>query len=470
MSSIQTVALPDFGMEQSRPAIPVGLYVSRRERACARMAQQALDFLVVYGDREHFATMEYLSGFDPRFEEALLLVARDGRAKLLVGNECLGYLPEDAAPPGPSPDARDSTVSRGLEVELFQDFSLLGQPRADSRELSVILREFGIGSESEVGCVGWKYFGDRGSVDVLDIPSYIADILRRISGGVRNATAMFMGAADGFRMVNEPEQIAYFEYAATVASEGVKSLLDHLAEGVREDELERHLDSRGLPLSCHRMVGFGEKAKRGLASATDNVAKLGDAYTTALGVTGSLTSRAGFVARSDADLAADVREFYPRFVANYFDVVATWYESVRVDAPAGEVYSAVDDVRDDELFTFALNPGHSIHLDEWVHSAFYADSAIPLRSGMALQADIIPVSRGPFCSSNAEDGLVLANDALRAELANRFPRMWARIEARRRFMADALGIHLHESALPLSNTCGWLPPYALDLSKAMTRL
>ena len=46
--------------------------------------------------------------------------------------------------------------------------------------------------------------------------------------------------------------------------------------------------------------------------------------------------------------------------------------------------------------------------------------------------------------------------------------MWARVQARRRFMADALGIELHPDVLPFSNIPAWLPPFLLDTSRAMT--
>ena len=36
-----------------------------------RMDERGLDQLVVYADREHSANLSYLTGFDPRFEEAL---------------------------------------------------------------------------------------------------------------------------------------------------------------------------------------------------------------------------------------------------------------------------------------------------------------------------------------------------------------------------------------------------------------
>jgi hypothetical protein len=88
---------------------------------------------------------------------------------------------------------------------------------------------------------------------------------------------------------------------------------------------------------------------------------------------------------------------------------------------------------------------------------------------MALQMDIIPVSLGPFCYVNAEDGVVLADARLRAQLVQGFPDVWKRAQARRRFMQGALGIRLDDSVLPLSNTAGWLPPWALDLKTAFTR-
>ena len=78
-----------------------------------------------------------------------------------------------------------------------------------------------------------------------------------------------------------------------------------------------------------------------------------------------------------------------------------------------------------------------------------------------MQMDIIPMSRGPFCYSNVEDGVVLADEGLRRELAKKYPGMWRRMEARRGFMGGALGIKLDASVLPLSNTPAYLPPYVM---------
>ena len=419
------------------------------------MKAAGLDALAVYGDREHFANIAYLTGFDPRFEEALLLLDRLGRRMLVVGNECLGYLPDAALK---------------LEVELFQDFSLMGQPRDASRPLREILRDFGIGPAVKVGCIGWKLLDARLSGDAsfaTEIPSYIVDLLRGLAGSVCNATGLLMGVRDGLRLINPAAQIAQFEFAATRTSESIRRLIEHIRVGVAECELAVHLDGGGLPLSCHPMIGFGAKAQRGLSSPSGNRARLGDAFTAAFGVVGALTCRAGAVAHGPEDLPPELRSFFPRFVGNYFDLAARWYEAVKIGAVAGDVYDAVESVRNADLFSLAVNPGHYIHLDEWVHSPFEAGGGVELRSGMALQMDCIPVSAGPFCYANAEDGVVLADAALREELKREFPGCLKRMLARQAWMRNAVGIAIDDSALPLGNTSGWLAPYALSPQMAL---
>jgi hypothetical protein len=227
----------------------------------------------------------------------------------------------------------------GIEAERFQHFSLLGQPRGNSRLLRQILAEFGITSGTRVGCVGWKYFDETlipGGELALEIPAYLVDLLRELCADrkrVVNATAIFMHPQTGLRVHSEPEQIAQFEFAARITSAGVTALLKHLQAGVREQDLEKHLDASGLTLSCHRMIGFGEKARRGLASAGASVARVGDAYTTAFGVTGShLPSRGSSPAVSAKICRQSCRVSTLRLAANYFAVTAAWYESLAVNA------------------------------------------------------------------------------------------------------------------------------------------
>ena len=80
---------------------------------------------------------------------------------------------------------------------------------------------------------------------------------------------------------------------------------------------------------------------------------------------------------------------------------------------------------------------------------------------------VIPATGTEYFTTNIEDGIALADQALRDELARRYPEAWGRIMARRRFMTEALGIALKPEVLPLSNMPAWLPPFWLSPGTAM---
>ena len=54
---------------------------------------------------------------------------------------------------------------------------------------------------------------------------------------------------------------------------------------------------------------------------------------------------------------------------------------------------------------------------------------MPLQSGMALQVDIIPATGTDYFTTNIEDGIALADEAMRDEMAAPYPEAWGRIEA-----------------------------------------
>src|SRR5664280_1149101 len=84
------IDLPDFGADDERPEIPAGIYAARVSRLRERADEHGYDRVVVYADREHSANLAYLTGFDPRFEEAILVLGPAGLPAVLVGNECYG--------------------------------------------------------------------------------------------------------------------------------------------------------------------------------------------------------------------------------------------------------------------------------------------------------------------------------------------------------------------------------------------
>src|SRR3954453_9842364 len=178
------VDLPDFGLPGVRPEISAAEYASRVETMRARAHARGYDRIVVYADREHSANLSFLTGFDPRFEEAVLIVrvASDDDPAILVGNECWGL-------------ARSAPLP--MRRHRYQELSLPSQPRDRSESFPAILAAEGIGARSRVGVVGWKPLWRP---ELLDVPSYLADDLRScVAGGgsVTNATSLLIDPADG---------------------------------------------------------------------------------------------------------------------------------------------------------------------------------------------------------------------------------------------------------------------------------
>jgi hypothetical protein len=448
-----SVQLPDFGMPLAMPEIAPATYRSRVQRLVELAGTSGYDRLVVYADREHSANLSYLTGFDPRFEEALLIVGHDEEPAILVGNECWGLA--GAAP-------------LSMRRHRFQDFSLPSQPRDRSRALAQILAEEGVRDGGRIGVVGWKTYARP---EMSDLPAYLIDELRSLvgpAGAVLNATDLLIDAGIGLRVISEAEQLAAFEWASCQTSQGVRSLLFGLRAGMTERQAVALLGWNGWPLSCHLMLTAGERARFGLLSPSDRPIERGDPFTTAFGIWGALTCRAGFVVEDAADLPEQISDYVDRLVAPYFAAIAEWYGAIRIGQTGGALFEIIHRHMGDPFFGIFLNPGHQLHLDEWVNSPIFARSSIELRSGMVFQVDVIPATGTPYFTTNIEDGIALADASLRAELADRFPGAWERIERRRAFMADQLGIELHPDVLPFSNLPAVLPPFLLRPDRAMT--
>ena len=77
------VGMPPLDVAETLPAVAAAEF---EERIAALLAAVDVDQVVVYGDREHAASLVFLCNLDPRFEEVLLVLGR-GRRTLLVGKE-----------------------------------------------------------------------------------------------------------------------------------------------------------------------------------------------------------------------------------------------------------------------------------------------------------------------------------------------------------------------------------------------
>ena len=166
--SLKAVALPDFTPLGEQPDIPAATYDARAKDAYRRAG---VDWLVVYADREHFGNMAFLSGFEPRFEEAFLLLGANGRRLLITGNESESYAAIARLP--------------GLTVLRSQTLSLMAQDRTQQPRLVDRLRDAGIKAGDSVGFVGWKYLEpeeDEEHSSGFFVPAAYVQMFRRIVG------------------------------------------------------------------------------------------------------------------------------------------------------------------------------------------------------------------------------------------------------------------------------------------------
>jgi len=90
-----------------------------------------------------------------------------------------------------------------------------------------------------------------------------------------------------------------------------------------------------------------------------------------------------------------------------------------------------------------------------------------LKSGMMLQIDIIPSVPG-YSGASAEECVVLADAALQSNIRTDYPALWQRIETRRRYLRETIGIQLSDEILPLSNSVAYLRPFFLAKDQALS--
>jgi hypothetical protein len=446
---------PEFGTSHLPPQPTLEEYDHRLAATRAAMDQRGLSHLVVYGDREHFANLAYLTGFDPRYEEALLIIGPGEKPLIVVGNECEAYLP--VSPP---------YAAGRLRAERFQPFSLLNQPRDSSRLLKDILSGEGVGAGSRVGCVGWKYFAASehpAGAHTIDLPAYLVDTLRDLAGRehVVNATDIFMHPDYGLRTVCSPAEIACFEYTNSLASDGMRRVLFGLREGMRDYDVFRLYGYDGEPMGCHPTLVTGANLDRPLGGPVGAVIRRGEPMATNICYWGSNCCRAGWIASSPCDLPPPAQDYVEQFAGPYVEAVAAWFGLLTIGRRGDELARLIDQRLPFDRFSIFLNPGHLIHLDEWVSSPIYRGSNDRIHSGMAIQVDIIPSSPVYF-STRMEDGIVIADADLRRRLQQEYPDCFARCLARRDFMINTLGFDLPQEILPLSNMPGIVPPFFLS--------
>jgi hypothetical protein len=448
---------PDFGTPDLPPRFTRSEAQARLGAVRAAMAARKFKALVIYGDREHAANLHWLTGFDPRFEEALLVVRPD-RAVLLAGNECFPYT-----------SLSPLVASGDMTVEHCATLSLPSQPRV-GRTLAGILADV-LPNGDGVGTVGWKWF-TKDEVDdpvhAVDLPWFLAQAIANATrGSLDNATDLFMHPGHGLRCTVDAADIARLEFANIMAARALTRMVHAFREGMTDFDAVQAAGIGGLPLSCHTTFATGDRAAQGLSSATGQILRRGEGISFNVAHWGSNICRAGWVASGPADLPVAARDYLGAYAGPYVAALSEWFAMMQPGVIGGDVWARMQALLPRATYDVTLNPGHLIGLDEWISSPICEGSDLPLRSGMAMQSDVIP-SHPVYGSTRMEDGYVIADKALRADLAARFPAVAARCAARAAFMRDTIGLDVPDTLLPLADTCGIIAPFLLDAGQVIT--
>ncbi|MER2063454.1 MAG: M24 family metallopeptidase [Alkalibacterium sp.] len=347
--------------------------------------------------------------------------------------------------------------------------SLPDQPMEPEESFEELLNKGLLKADKQVGVVGWKLFtGSKDAVNrQFDVPHYIVKQLFNIAGEekVVNATHLFIGP-EGVRTTNNANEVAHYEFGAALASQRMLETLDAIDLGKSEWELGGILNAYGQPNTVVTIAATGQRFEQANLYPSEKKVKLGDKLSLTVGYKGGLQSRGPIAVKEASELPEHHQDYLDKVVKPYFTAVTAWLEQVHIGMKGRELYRLIDTVFPKNAFGWELNPGHLTSDEEWMASPVKEQSDTTLKSGMLFQVDIIPSVEG-YPGVSAEGGIALADEALQEAIRNDYPEVWSRMEERRDYVTNILGIALNKDILLTGNATPYLRPFALNKKKAM---
>ena len=427
---------------------------NRKARLLENMQKDGFDAVVVYADLEHGSNFEYLCGFLPRFEEALLILHANGKAFMVLGNENLNKAGK----------ARIEAVPIHMP-----HFSLPNQPMQTEKSVAQILASCELEDAEKIGLIGWKNFTSHVEDNHLlfDLPYFLVEALKTVCGKAQftNAAYLLIGE-NGVRTTNNANEFAHYEYGAALAGNCILKTMDRLKVGKTEMEMAETLAADGQRHSVVTIMATGARFEKANLYPGNKQIQCGDKISITTGFKGGLQSRAGYAVECAEQLPEKEQDYLKAVAIPYFQAVKTWLETIKIGINGNDLYEAVETVLPKEEYGWTLNPGHLCADEEWMSSPIYPQSEETLQSGMLFQIDIIPSVNG-YGGVSCESGILLADEQLRKAIAKEYPAVWERIVKRRAYMQEVLGIRIQEDVLPTSMATAYLRPYLLKKEMAL---
>lgn len=427
---------------------------NRKARLLENMQKDGFDAVVVYADLEHGSNFEYLCGFLPRFEEALLILHANGKAFMVLGNENLNKAGK----------ARIEAVPIHMP-----HFSLPNQPMQTEKSVAQILASCELEDAEKIGLIGWKNFTSHVEDNHLlfDLPYFLVEALKTVCGKAQftNAAYLLIGE-NGVRTTNNANEFAHYEYGAALAGNCILKTMDRLKVGKTEMEMAETLAADGQRHSVVTIMATGARFEKANLYPGNKQIQCGDKISITTGFKGGLQSRAGYAVECAEQLPEKEQDYLKAVAIPYFQAVKTWLETIKIGINGNDLYEAVETVLPKEEYGWTLNPGHLCADEEWMSSPIYPQSEETLQSGMLFHIDIIPSVNG-YGGVSCESGILLADEQLRKAIAKEYPAVWERIVKRRAYMQEVLGIRIQEDVLPTSMATAYLRPYLLKKEMAL---
>ena len=427
---------------------------NRKARLLENMQKDGFDAVVVSADLEHGSNFEYLCGFLPRFEEALLILHANGKAFMVLGNENLNKAGK----------ARIEAVPIHMP-----HFSLPNQPMQTEKSVAQILASCELEDAEKIGLIGWKNFTSHVEDNHLlfDLPYFLVEALKTVCGKAQFANAAYLLIGEnGVRTTNNANEFAHYEYGAALAGNCILKTMDRLKVGKTEMEMAETLAADGQRHSVVTIMATGARFEKANLYPGNKQIQCGDKISITTGFKGGLQSRAGYAVECAEQLPEKEQDYLKAVAIPYFQAVKTWLETIKIGINGNDLYEAVEAVLPKEDYGWTLNPGHLCADEEWMSSPIYPQSEETLQSGMLFQIDIIPSVNG-YGGVSCESGILLADEQLRKAIAKEYPAVWERIVKRRAYMQEVLGIRIQEDVLPTSMATAYLRPYLLKKEMAL---
>lgn len=457
MITLKKVNLPEMETDLVPVTLSDETMILRKNKVLENMKKNNLDVLVIYADLEHGSNFEYLCGFLPRFEEALLVLHANGKAYMVLGNENLNK----------------ASKSRLEVIPIHMPhFSLPNQPMETDKSISEILAQCEISEAKTIGFVGWKKFTSHIEKNnhILDLPYYLIEAFKIVCphADFYNAMDIFIGE-HGVRSTNNANEFAHYEFGAALAGVCMFEAMQEIEVGKTEMQIAQKLAAYGQRHSVVTIMASGERFVKANMYPSDNIIKLGDTISMTTGFKGGLQSRGGYAVKNSQELPNSVKDYLDKLVIPYFQAVTAWLESIHIGMKGKELYDVIESVLPKKTYGWSLNPGHLCADEEWLSSPIYPESDEILQSGMLFQIDIIPSIKG-YGGISCESGILLADQALRKSIEKEYPQLWQRIVTRRNYMIEVLGIQISEEILPTSMITAFCRPFLLDKESALVQV